>query len=1158
MLFLLLLILPAFLLGQSDYGGIRGVVQDATGGLVPEASVSATNIGTGVVTRTVSTGSGVYSITNLRAGDYRIEVEKNGFKKAVRDNVSIPVGVIFGLDFALEVGETSQTVDVTAEAPLLQTENVTVATSVNPQSYLDLPVSASGSRSVESFTNLAPGVNGSDSFSYSANGGQIFSRQIKIDGLDVSNVLAQPGDSGKVLTLPPDALQEFTYNTSNQSADQGNNMSGSIIYVVKSGTNQLHGSGYWFNAQNFLQARNFFQGTVPRFNRNEYGGTIGGPILIPHVYDGRNRSFFFFNYNRYSVRAAPSSSFITVPTAQEHLGDFSDYKDSSGNLIPIYDPATTRALTGGGFTRDPFPGNIIPSNRISPISAMIAAGIPSPPASAGISNNIFQNTVSTQGFHNYTFKLDHHIGGKHSLTFSFNHNTYDSYNCSNPCFDPNNTTGNSVAAGVQNASGFTANHYWGHLTWDVAISPTKLFHVTVGMDKYKQQDDPHSWDQGWEQVLGFNNLGTGRFPYIDFNGFYQTLSANQSKETYAGTVPQGSYSFTWIQGKHSLKFGGDSSWYTNTHLAPDFPALYFSPLETALPGVSNTGNPFASFLLGDTQQGVRHVQNIATNAFYWYQALWVQDDIKWSPKLTINLGLRYEIFAPFYDKKDYHSIMDPTVPNPGCDGCLGALVFAGTGPGRAGVRRFGPPIVKDNFSPRVGLAYLLRNDLVLRAGYGITDIMPARAGSGGVRWADLGFTADATFQSPNNGVTPAFNVNNGFPQFQLPPFLDPAYANGSSVVTYDVNASHPPYLQQWNLNIQKSFSQNWLLDVGYVGSKGTRLYSGTMNINQTDSKYLSLGPLLTDSIDDPAVKAAGFQKPYPSFEGSLAQALRPFPQYLYVGSGGNEIRLLLLGGAQNGSSSYNSLQVKLQHNFSRGLWLLTSYTLQKWLTNAPTTAGGGNGTISTQGGFAGVSARDHYNRSLERALGPVPPQMFTVGFNYELPFGPGKKLAGNTRGIAAGILGGWQLNGILRYYAGTPITVTVNNTLPIFNDINFPNIVPGVPQILNDKITNPRGPGAQLYLNPAAFQEPGPYQYGNAPQTLDIRGFASYNEDFGMMKRIKLVGENTYLEIRFELFNAFNRHRWTGIASNLSVSNFGTITGVSGGRQGQFGAKIVF
>lgn len=1153
----LLLAVPSLLFGQGDLGGIRGVISDSSGAVIPDANVTATNVATGVAQRTVSTNSGVYYVPNLRAGVYRVEVEKTGFKKALRDDVTIPVGVTVGLDLPLEVGETTQTVEVSASTAVLQTESNTLSTSVNPKSYLDLPINAGGSRSVESFINLAPGVAGSSSFDFNANGGQLFSRQVKIDGLDIGNVLAQPGDTSKVLTFPPDALQEFTYNTSNQSAEQGNNQSGSILYTVRSGTNKLHGSVYWFNTGNYLSARNFFQATVPRFNRNEYGATIGGPIYIPKVYDGKNRSFFFFNFNGFSVRSAPSTSFITVPTGQQHSGNFSDYRDSGGNVIPIYDPNTTVALPGGGFTRSPFAGNLIPSNRISPISAVIATGIPIPAAGSGIANNYFQQTVSTQGFKNETFKLDHLFNSQHRVSFTFNNNDNNSYGCSNPCFDPAHTAGPDIAAGVQNSTYNMAKHYFGHLNYDYTISPTNLFHLTLGIDRYYQCANAESWNQGWEQILNFKNLGTGRFPYVSYGGFYQDLSANQTNECYWGTVPQGSYSFTMVRGKHSIKFGGDNSWYTNSHSSPDFPAMYFTPLETALPGSTQTGNPFASFLLGATNKGVRHVQAQNTDAFYWYMGFFVQDDIKWSRNLTINIGLRYEVFAPYYDKHDNFSTMDPSVPNPGCGGCLGALVFAGSGPGRTGTRRLTPPIVKNNFSPRVGFAYTPRPNLVLRAGYGITDVMPAVAGSGGVRWSNLGFAADATFQSLNNGVTPGFDWDSGFPQFQAPPFIDPSFALGSVVVSYDRNAAHPAYMQQWNFNIQTNFAPNWLLDVGYVGSKGTRLYSGTMNINQVNPSYLSLGSLLNSPIDDPAVVARGFRAPYPGFQGSLAQALRPFPQYLYVGAGGNEIRLPQLGGAQNGSSSYNSLQAKVQHNFSHGLWLLASYTWQKWLTNAPTTAGGGAGTVSSEGGFAGISARDHYNRSIERGLGPVPPQILAIGFNYELPLGPGKAIGNSTTGLAAALLKGWQLNGILRYQAGTPLTVRVNNTLPIFNDINFPNIVSGVPQILNNDINTPRGPGQQLYLNPAAFQEPAPYTYGTGPQTLDIRGFATLNENLSIMKRT-YFGEVANFEIRFETFNTFNRHRWTGIQANLSAPGFGTITSVSGGRTAQLGAKIVF
>ena len=444
---------------------------------------------------------------------------------------------------------------------------------------------------------------------------------------------------------------------------------------------------------------------------------------------------------------------------------------------------------------------------------------------------------------------------------------------------------------------------------------------------------------------------------------------------------------------------------------------------------------------------------------------------------------------------------------------------------------------------------------MIRAGFALIDETPGIAGSNGNRAFALGFNGSPSFVSPDTGVTPAFNWSSGFPAFTPPPFINPTVGNGQGVTIYDINSSHPGNLFQWHFNVQESFKPNWLLDVGYVGSKGTYLYSGANEPNQVDSKYLSLGSLLLGSIYSPAVVAAGFKPPYPGFTGSLAQALRPWPQYLAVSEAGGGT----LAGAQNGNSTYNSLQVKLQHNFSEGLYLLASYTWQKWLTNAPGTEGAGAGAVSSQGGFEGVSARDNYNRKIEHALGPVPPQQLAIGFNYELPFGPGKPLAGSTRGIVGSFLRGWQINGILNYRQGTPLVVIANNTLPIFNDIQFPNIVSGVPQVLNHTITTPRGPNRQLYLNPAAFSQPAAFTIGNAPATLNVRGFANLNENLGLMKRFYFAGERANFEIRFEAFNAFNRHSYgNNIDYNYNDPSFGSITGVGGGRSAQIAGKIVF
>ena len=1152
----LVLVLPALVFGQT--GGIRGTVVDPSGAVIPDANVSATHTATELTIRTVSSSSGYYYIANLSAGTYRVEVEKAGFNRLLQDNVVVPTAQVVSLDLALELGQTTQTVEVTATAVVLEKETTTVATTVNPKAYLALPLNVGGgARSVEGFINLATGSHGNGSFEAKANGGQIFSRRIVLDGLDIGNVLSQPGDSGKVNTFPPDALQEFTYNTLTPPADQGNNLSGSILYTVKSGTNKLHGSIYEFNTNNALVARSFFQGNKSRFVRNEYGGTVGGPIYIPGVYDGRNRSFWFFNYNRLSRRSAPQSAFITLPTGLNQVGNFSDLPET------IYDPATTRADPAGpGFIRDPFPGNIIPTDRLSPAAVLISQGMPDPTI-ASLSNNFLRPSLSTSGRNNQTMKFDHAITDSQRISWTYNRAGSAGKSCGGLCFTPGDTGefdsgSQTIAQGMQSAAsspGGSNTHWFHHLNYDLTISPTTLFHFTAGVDRYFQCSPPDSWNfsNHWENLLGIPNMGSGRFPSINYDGRYQDLSGNASFECYYGTVPQLVENIILIRGKHSIKIGAEHSWYSNAHTSPDFPRFEFKALATGLPGTPGTGNPYASQMLGLPNRGIRHIQAHTTHAFYWYQAAYVQDDIKVNRNLTVNLGLRWEVYAPFYDKGDNHSTMDKGTPNPGAGGLPGALIFAGL---NGNPRRFDPPIQKKNFSPRIGLAYSPKDNLVVRTGYAVSMIMPARAGSGGVRWSDLGFSADVTRQTTDNGVTAPFQWDAGFPSFIAPPFIDPTFVNGSSAVSYDVNASYPAYIQQWHFTIQQSFAEDWLFDISYVGSKGTRLYSGTMNINQTDSRHLGLGTLLNLPADDPQVAAAGFGPAFPGFTGSLAQSLRPFPQYLYVGAGGNELRLSLLGGAQNGSSSYHSLQAKLQHDFANGLWMLSSFTWQKWLTNATTTAGGGNGQISTRGGFAGVSSRDHFNRSRERIKGPTPGVMLNIAFNYELPFGPGKPFGSGTTGVAAKLLEGWQLNGILTYHSGQPVVAVVTNTLPLFNDINFPNITGGS-QIQTQSIQDPRAPGV-FYFNAAGFAEPAPFTYGDSSQTLDINGFGNINEDISIMKRTGLGKEGVFLEIRFESFNTFNRHRWTRFQHNVSNPNFGEVGSSSGGRTAQLAGKIIF
>ena len=1151
---------PVGLFGQGEAGGIRGTLADPSGAPVPNATIRATNISTGVITSTVSTSAGLYNLAPLPAGVYRVEAVKTGFETLVRTNITVPVAVVVGVNLTLQVGATTQTIEVHAASPTVETQTSQVDTVVPPKAYIDLPLNASGGRSSLQFVALAAGDYASSSFSATANGGQIFSRQLRVDGLDVGNVLAQPGDDTKVMTFAPDAVQELTYVTLDPAAEYGNNEGGVVNQVIRSGTNQLHGSAYEFNTGNYLQARNFLEPSLTTFNRNEYGFTVGGPIYLPHIYDGRNRTFFFFDFDGWSTRSAPSTSFLTLPTKQEANGDFSDYP------YPIYNPATTQTLPNGTVTRQQFPGNIIPAGDISPISAKIAAVYPTVPDGSPLTNNYLNTSVDNVGFKEETFKIDEELGSRQHIAFTFNSFHEPQRSCSYFCSGLGPSGQASIASGIQEWNGITPKHNFDHLDYDLTISPGTLFHTTLGLERYSQYQMYDNFGKGWNTIVGIPNTGNGPFPYIGLDQYPSPgIGGTGDNEEYVGSVPQADWDFVLVRGRNTIQFGGEHQFFANEHVQPTTTGSFtFSPLESGLPGVTDSGNAFASFLQGTVDSGTRHIQNIATDAIYWDQALYAQDDYKLSSKATVNAGLRWALYAPYYDRGNYLSTMDPNTPNPGCGGCKGALVFAGSGLGRTGTRRLTPPLDTHDFMPRLGLAYALKPNLVLRTGYALLDEMPGAAGSYGVRWSDLGFTADPTFSSLNAGVTPAFNWENGFPAFTSPPFIDPAFALGSDVSTYyGLNASAPGRLNQWHLGVQYSFKPNWLLDVGYVGSEGYELLSGDLNINQVNPKYLSLGSLLEDSITSPAVVAAGFKPPYPGFTGTLAQSLRPYPQYLYIQTGG-QIGAPWLGGAQDGNSNYNSLQIKLQHNFSHGLYLLTTYTWEKWLTDAPSTYGGGgqyagNSGPTNVGGFVGVSPRNEYDRSIERALGPVPPQMLNVAFNYALPFGPGKALLNNAGGkVASALVIGWQLNGIFTYESGTPITATAVNTLPIFSDVQFPNINLGVPQILNHS-PNPTVPG-NLYLNPAAFSAPAPFTIGNGPQTLNVRSLGTVSEDLSILRRFFFLprDKQTYFEFRLETFNTFNRHTFSCGSGTIGVPGFGQCNGVSGGRTAQLVGKFVF
>ena len=667
------------------------------------------------------------------------------------------------------------------------------------------------------------------------------------------------------------------------------------------------------------------------------------------------------------------------------------------------------------------------------------------------------------------------------------------------------------------------------LTWDWVVSPTLVNHASAGLTRQHQLLAAPEQGQGWGQTLGLTGVNNGPFPVV----FTDPFTAWGQNQDYLQTI-SATYlyadSLSWVKGKHNLKFGADFRKLQNNLLqGAQSGSFTFSRNETAFPSAAlrgSTGNGFASFLLGEVDSGSLSINDVTRGMRLTYFAAYIQDDYKVSPRLTLNLGLRWDLFTPMREVNNAYSIMDASLPNPAANGRLGALVFAGDGPGRSGKERLTDGTAYLNFGPRIGMAWSMTKNIVLRGAYGISYYPTGAQGGGNAKPPATGFIANPTFFSQDQGLTSGFNWDNGFPQnYQRPPFIDPGFGvvpgTAPGTTTWLSSAKLPQYTQSFNFGTQWQLQSNWLLDVGWVGQKSTRLATGVYNVNQVDSKYLAYGDLLTKPIDDPAVIAAGFRRPYASFQGSLAQALRPFPQYGGVGTNNS---------ANVGNSTYHSLQAKIEKRFSNGLFLLSSYTWSKTLTDAS----------SALSGFFSTSARDQYNRRLEKAVAQFDiPHRAVIAFNYELPIGPGKPVA-NVKGAVGKIIGGWQVNGIMAYQSGEPIGVGVNNTLPIFNSRNLPNMVSGVDPVLQQDHFDP---AKDVYLNINAFTLPAPFTYGNAPSILsNARTFRNYNEDFGIMKRTGIT-ERVNLEFRFEMFNALNRVRFGAPATNVSDQfNFGKVT----------------
>ena len=1113
---------------QTDRGSIRGTVKDPSGAIVVGATIKAANDATNTIVSAVTTSAGTYNISALEPGNYRLEVSAPGFTNLVRSNVVVTVGGIVGLDLSLAVGSASETVTVNSGAPILKTQQSDISTEIPPQAYMDLPLSAGGGRNAESFKTLVPGVSQNGS---SVNGGANYTGEIEVDG--VTTVSGEIFGDDRNIRFPPDAVDEMSLVTSNYAAEYGQTGNGVERYEIKSGSNTLHGSAYEYFKNTALDAKGYFNQSTPVDRQNEFGFSLGGPVVIPHLYHGKDKTFFFFDGDFYRTRGGGGTSTISLPTAAMRTGDFAALL-ATGQII--YDPNTTQ-INGSVITRTPFPGNIIPKDRINSVAAKILSYVPATTNQNIVNNAMLPNSTTYNNFNTYSMKVDHYFNQAHHINGTYIYSSNPNFPFSSALPDP--------------IAGFPLNqpskYQLARLSYDWTVRPNMLNELRLGYNRQYLPQFAADENAGWPSTLGLLGYqsASGFFPQISW-GAYQPLAqlhvlSDPISNTYVLTD-----AFSWTLKRHNLKFGAeyrDVRHGTNRDLQAN---INFSRNETADPqNLGTTGSEIASFLLGQVDSSNIPVEKGISSDVYWrYLDLYAQDDYKVTSKLVVNYGLRFGLMTPYQERNYNYSIMDQNTPNPDAGNLPGAYIFAGRN-GQGATLGYARNDL-ETYGPRAGFAWNFIPRAVLRGGYGISYFPTGAYAGGSTNLVNDGFYTNSNAFSPN-GISQAFNFMNGFPASSIQmPTLNASLNLANSFTFWDQTAHRAGQTQSYNVTTEFQVAANTALTISYVGTKGTYL-TVLSNLNQVDPKYLSLGDsLLRSPITSPAAIAAGIKTPWAGFVSTLggnatvAQALRPFPQY-QSGGGSN---------SQNfGDSTYNAAQIKIEKRLSSGLYVLAHYTWSKYITDANT----------GYTGQAPYTLRNEYDPSLDKTVAQNwQPHVFVAAFNYELPFGAGRRFQVTDNGFLKRVISGWQVNGILRYTSGPLIGVGAPNTLPIFNGGVIADAVPGVRQkgTWNGKFN----PSTDRYLNVSAFAQPAPDTFGTLkPYLPNLRGPVVADEDFGIVKRTPIT-ENVLFELRLEAFNSFNRVIFGGPGTDITnPAAFGQITGQANSpRQAQIVAKINF
>jgi hypothetical protein len=1161
---------------RSDRAVIGGVVTDVQQASIPGATVTVANDNTGVAVVLTTNDAGAYTTNPLVPGTYTVTVALDGFKTSVTSGVVLVGGAMIRQDVQLDVGALAETVQVLSETGGLSDTRPDVSHKVDAKFYKDLPIiTAADTRLAESVLLMQPGFlpmqpNGDPMFRGSQfnsriNGGQTMATENVFDGGAFGYA---SGHQQSHESQPPlEAIQEVNVITTTYSAQYGHTSGGYIEYTSKSGSNKLHGSAYGYLASDSLNTKGFFGSPKPPLDNKTWGFTLGGPIV-------KNKTFFFVNADWTRFRSGTLEGFAnTTPIDAFKNGDFSALltgqqigTDVLGRPIfggQIFDPGSTR-IVNGVPVRDPYPGNIIPAG--DPLRSSVAqqyADLMVSPDRDGLQNNVAGNPAGDQTWEldsrNILLRLDHNFSPSFRATFSGYYNNRPSVrNCGGVggCDVANDPLTESASNADYIGEGFTQRIYTthAHTQFDWIISNNMMSHTTIAWDQWYMGGSSLSAGANWPQRLWGSGQQSGLLeqnagpPQINFAGNipYNTVGLSWPEFGFEKNNRwQFNTDLTWVKGRSTIKVGLE---YRN-HSFPqqgwaqggvagnfNFNGLGTGGYDAAGNNLSQTGDPFASFLLGQVHSSNQAIITQPT----WSEAYispWINGEFKVGSNLTLTAGLRLDYQAARTELNDQYSTFDANTPNPGAGNLPGALIYAGTGPGRTGSRTFENP-KWDAWGPRLGFAYRANEKTTIRGGYGMYYAPVAFSQFTGN--PTEGFAANPTAVNLNNGLEPAHHLDDGFPTQLIvpPPFIDPAFANGRSITAVDPNGLTLPRFQNWSLSVKRQLTENMMLDVSYIGNKGSRLnhhwQRGGLDSNMNDPSVLGLGAAVLNAPADSQIAADnGIFPPYEGFVGNVAQALRQYPQYQDV----------VWRGLPLGRSIYHALEVVVEQRLSRGLQYRLGYTFSRLNNNGAESAQGNNGTNG------GVQDPVNWDQSDYGLSEDDTPHVFLVGFTWDLPG------SDSWTGFKKAVLGGWNISGLARYESGRPVGVTMNNDLGgfLFNGGKRPNRT-GADGVATSGSFDP---ATDNYFNAAAWEDPGPLAFGNAVRNDgSVRGFHNFNEDINISKTFALTDE---MRMRFEMMfgNIFNRTLFCSPNANFSSPGFGTVNAqCNQARSAQFGLRL--